>query len=114
MDDRSTPGWLNTASLVLAGLSLVLVLVNAGLVLTNQTMQADVAGRAQFINQSAQLGQVNTALVRALATSAVNNKDDRLGDLLAKQGITYRVTPNANPTGTAGAGIPTPKLPPKP
>ncbi len=109
MNDRSTPGWLNTTSLVLAGLSLVLVVANVAMLWTNQNLQTDVTGRAQYINQSNRLGQLNTALVNLLATSAVENKDDKLTELLTAQGISYRLAPN---TGQPGATAPTPKAPP--
>lgn len=114
MENRPMPGWLGTAALVLAGLSLVLVVANAALLVTNQNVQGDVNARAQYINQTNQLGQLNTTLVRALANAAVNAKDDKLTDLLTQQGITYRVTPNAAPAGTAGAGAAAPKTPGKP
>jgi len=80
-------------SVVLAALSLVLVVTNVVLVSNNQSIQADVNQRQQFINQSMQLSRVNEALVRALASEAVNAKDDKVRDLLAQQGITVTVTP---------------------
>jgi hypothetical protein len=82
--------WIST---VLAGLSVILVISNGILFLVNQEAQAAINRRQQFINQSAQLGRVNEALVRALATSAANNKDDQLRDLLAQHGITFQVNP---------------------
>ena len=82
--------WIVT---VLAGLSVILVVANGILFLVNQEAQAAVNRRQQFINQSAQLGRLNEALVRALATSAANNKDDQLRDLLAQHGITFQVNP---------------------
>ena len=114
MNNRSMPEWLNMASYVLAGLSLVLVVVDAVILTNNQSLQADVNGRAQYINQSTQLAQLNTALIRTLATAALNNKDERLGNLLAAQGITYSSTPEANPSATTGPSAPAPKAPPKP
>ena len=82
--------WIST---VLAGLSVILVISNGLLFLVNQEAQAAVNRRQQFINQSAQLGRLNEALVRALATTAANNKDDQLRDLLAQHGITFQVNP---------------------
>jgi hypothetical protein len=76
---------------VLAGLSVVLVVVNG--ILVNQEGLAAINRRQQFINQSAQLGRLNEALVHALATSAANNRDDQLRDLLAQHGITFQVNP---------------------
>jgi hypothetical protein len=91
--------WITT---VLAGVSVILVISNGILFLVNQEAQAAINRRQQFINQSTQLGRVNEALVRALATSAATNKDDQLRDLLAQHGITFQVNP-AQP-GPAQAG----------
>jgi hypothetical protein len=93
--------WISTA---LAGLSVILVVSNGILFLVNQEAQATINRRQQFINQSAQLGRVNEALVRALATSAANNKDDQLRDLLAQHGITFQVNPpQSGPTPSASS-----------
>jgi hypothetical protein len=43
--------------------------------------------------------------VRALATSAANNKDDQLRDLLAQHGITFQVNP-AQPSPTEPGAVP--------
>lgn len=83
--------WLMTS---LAGISVVLVVVNGIIFLVNQSAQAEINQRQQFINQSAQLGRVQEGLVRALAQSAANNKDDQLRDLLAQYGVTYTVNPS--------------------
>jgi hypothetical protein len=82
--------WISTA---LAGLSVILVVSNGILFLVNQDAQAVINRRQQFINQSTQLGRLNEALVRALATTAANNKDDQLRDLLAQHGITFQINP---------------------
>ncbi len=82
--------WIST---LLAGLSVILVISNGLLFLVNQEAQAAVNRRQQFINQSAQLGRLNEALVRALATTAANNKDDQLRELLAQHGITFQINP---------------------
>jgi hypothetical protein len=89
--------WVMTS---LAGISVVLVIVNGVIFLTDQSAQAEVNQRQQFINQSAQLGRVQEGLIRALALSAANNKDDQLRDLLAQFNISYTVNP---PPAAAGA-----------
>ncbi|MBV8653849.1 MAG: hypothetical protein JO255_20490 [Alphaproteobacteria bacterium] len=89
--------WVMTS---LAGLSVVLVVVNGVIFLTDQSAQAEVNQRQQFINQSAQLGRVQEGLIRALALSAANNKDDQLRDLLAQFNISYTINP---PPATGGA-----------
>lgn len=83
-----TEGWLYWVTVGLAGLSLALVVVYIILVQDNRSVQTEVNRRQQFINQSIQLGRVNEALIRALASAAVGNKDDKLRDLLAQNGIT--------------------------
>jgi len=58
----------------LAGLTLVLVLINVWLVLGDQSRQAEVNQRQQYIEQSVRLGRVNASLVRALATAAEKHR----------------------------------------
>jgi hypothetical protein len=84
--------WVMTS---LAGISVALVIVNGVIFLTNQSAQAEVNQRQQFINQSAQLGRLQEGLVRALQISAANNKDDQLRDLLAQHGFTVPSMPAA-------------------
>jgi hypothetical protein len=81
-------GWLYWMTVGLAGLALALVVAYIILVQDNRRVQAEVNRRQQFINQSIQLGRINEALIRSLASAAVNNKDDKLRDLLAENGIT--------------------------
>lgn len=100
-------GWLYWIMVGLSGLTLVLVVAYIVLVQDNRSVQAEVNQRQQFINQSIQLGRINEALIRALATAAVNNKDDKLRDLLGQNGITINAagepekTAQPAPAGTA-------------
>jgi hypothetical protein len=80
--------WVYRIAVGLSGLTLLLVAAYIVLVQDNRTVQAEVNQRQQFINQSIQLGRVNEALIRALATAAVGNNDDRLRELLTQNGIT--------------------------
>jgi len=79
----------------LSGITLVLVVVYIFVIQDNRSVQSEVNQRQQFINQSIQLGRVNDALIRALAATAVSNKDDKLRDLLAQNGITINPTTGA-------------------
>jgi hypothetical protein len=88
---------------VLAGVSLVLVIVNGVMALANRTTQADVNTRAQFINQSAQLGNLERQIIQAAANAAVNSKDTKLGDLLTANGIQYQAAANAPATAPAAS-----------
>lgn len=91
--------WLFTAA---AALAVVLVVANFVVAEGNRATQMDVASRQAFINQSAQLSQVNQALVRAIAVAAVKDQDQKLGKILASQGITVQSSP-AVAAGAAAA-----------
>jgi hypothetical protein len=90
-----TDGWLYRLLVALSGITLVLVVAYIVLNQDNRSIQAEINQRQQFINQSIQLGRVNDALIRALATTAFSNKDDKLRDLLAQNGITINPTTGA-------------------
>lgn len=90
--------WAFWASTTAAALTLVLAVANAVLLSGNRATQADVNERQQFINQTVQLSRVNNGLIRALAESAVANKDDKLRDILTQAGVTVTA-----PTGTETA-----------
>ena len=82
--------WILTA---LAALGLVLIAINMIMFSQNRTAQAEVSGRAQFIQQAAQAEPLYRELVKALADLAVRNSDVELREMLAKQGITVSVNP---------------------
>ena len=90
-----TDGWLYRLLVALSGIALILVVVYIVLIQDNRSVQAGINQRQQFINQSIQLGRINDALIRALAAAAVSNKDDKLHDLLAQNGITINPTTGA-------------------
>jgi hypothetical protein len=69
-------------------LALVLVIVNAVLVQSNQAAQVDLSTRAQYVQQSLQLEPIYQALVRGLANAAAGG-DAQIGTLLSTQGITF-------------------------
>jgi hypothetical protein len=90
-----TEGWLYRLLVALSGITLVLVVVYIVLIQDNRSVQREINQRQQFINQSIQLGRINDALIRALATTAVSNQDDKLRDLLTQNGITINPTTGA-------------------
>jgi hypothetical protein len=102
-------GWLYWIAVGLSALTVALVVAYIVLVQDNRAVQADV-NRQQFINQSMQLGRINEALIRALATAAVSNKDDKLRDLLADNGIAINASgePVPVPAPSAPAEKPSP------
>jgi hypothetical protein len=59
--------------LILGGVFFVLACATTTLMFVNRSVQSDVNQRQIFINQSAQLGQVNQALIKSLAVSSVKN-----------------------------------------
>ena len=83
-----TNSWLYRLLVALSVITLVLVVVFIILVQDNRSIQAEVNQRQQFINQSIQLGRVNEALIRALASTATASGDEKLRDLLTQSGIT--------------------------
>ena len=95
--------WLYWMTVGLSALAGALVVVYIVLVQDNRAVQADVNRRQQFINQSIQLGRINEALIRALAAAAVSNKDDKLRDLLADNGITINASGEPVPSATGPA-----------
>ena len=107
-------GWLYWMTVALSAAAGALVVAYIILVQDNRTVQAEVNRRQQFINQSIQLGRINEALIRALAAGAVNDKDDKLRDLLVQNGITINPTtgmpePSRAPSETAApSASPTP------
>jgi hypothetical protein len=105
-------GWLYWIGVGLSGLTLLLVVAYIVLVQDNRSVQAEVNQRQQFINQSIQLGRVNEALIRALATAALSNKDDRLRELLTQNGITINAAGEAAPAAGRPAAETTPATTP--
>ena len=84
----------NWAATGAAGLSLLLVVLNAVLVSNNQTSQLAVTQRQQLINQGADLVRIEQAMVRS-AIAANNPRDEAYTKLLARFNIKTQVTPAA-------------------
>jgi hypothetical protein len=82
---KGTP-W-GIATMTLAGLSLLLVIVNAVLVIRNQSLQSDVTQRQQTINQGLEFARIRQALVQVLGNFAASKNDKDLADLLTSHGI---------------------------
>ena len=93
-------GWGYRVVLALSGITLILVLAYLSISQQNRSVQAEIEQRQQFINQSMQFGRVNEALIRVMASVAVNDKDDKLRDLLAKNGI--KINPKTGTPAAAG------------
>ena len=89
----------------LAAIGVLLAIANMILFSQNRTAQAEVTGRAQYIQQAAQLEPLYREMVKALGELSVRNNDAQLRELLAKQGITVN-TPPAAPAAAAPAPEP--------
>lgn len=87
-----------------AGLTLLLVIVNAVLFLGNRSSQIEVNSRQQYIQQSIQLEGLYREIVKALADLSIKNNDRQISDMLASQGITVTVgAQGARPGGDAAS-----------
>jgi hypothetical protein len=81
--------------IILAVVALVLVVANVLLALGNQSVQADVNERQQFIAQSIQLEQLNRQVVAVLANMAVKGNDEQLKNLLTSSGVGVAPSPES-------------------
>ncbi len=81
--------------IILAIVALVLVVANVLLALGNQSVQADVTERQQFIAQSIQLEQLNRQVVAVLANMAMKSNDEQLKNLLAASGVDLGQNPES-------------------
>jgi LPS O-antigen subunit length determinant protein (WzzB/FepE family) len=89
-------GWVT----ILAGVAIALVVTNIVLFERNRTLQAEVAARTQYLQQTAQIEALNREIVNALANLAVRNQDEALKAILTEQGININMGP--------GQGAPAP------
>lgn len=105
---RQNDDWLLRLWAALAGLTVILVIVNAFLFTSDQKSQAEVNRRQQFINQSIQLERLYESIVRAIATASVNNNDQKLRDLLTKHGVNFTVQPTGSGAAKSAPTVETP------
>ncbi len=77
----------------LAGLILVLVVLNVLLSLGNQSLRQDVNERQQIVTQTFQVEALNREIIGVLAGIALEEKDQQLLELLAAHGITFGLPP---------------------
>jgi len=73
----------------------------------NRVTQAELAQRAQYVQQSVQLEGLYRDIVKALADLSVRNQDKSLADLLSAQGITVSANAPASSAATPNAAVPT-------
>lgn len=84
----------------LAGVAMMLVLVNIIIFSGNRNLQEQVANRNLYIQQSLQLERIYQPLIRGLAELSARTDDAQLRELLASLGITFTVNPSQPATAT--------------
>jgi hypothetical protein len=77
----------------LTSLTLLLLIVSMVLFSGYRGLQAEVAGRQQYIQQSVQLETLYRSIVNDLATLATRNRDDQVLAVPAAHGITVTSSP---------------------
>lgn len=93
----------------LAGVTLVLLVINIALHLGNRSIQAEVNARQQYIEQTMRLSRLNNQLIQALANLSVQTNDQEIRNLLAAQGVIFSVnqpSEQSTPTATEGESSP--------
>jgi hypothetical protein len=79
----------------LATLAIILVGVNVWLYLGNQSAQAQVNARAQYIQQTQPISDIHQQMAKALAELSVKNKDEQVRAMLSQEGFTFSPAPTA-------------------
>lgn len=69
----------------------------------NQSLQAEVAERQQFVQQSLQLEGLYRDIVRGLAELGARHQDEPVRELLQRHGISYTVNEAAKAAASAKA-----------
>jgi hypothetical protein len=87
--------WQFNVVVLLAVVSLVLVIANMSLFSRNRVQQQEISDRQLYVQQTAQLEGLYQQLIRGIAELSARNNDAALGAVLARQGITFTVTPTA-------------------
>lgn len=85
--------WLIQWATLLAGVSLVLVVVNIALAVVDQSAQAEVNQRQQQIAQAAQLQALSNLLAQALSRQEQSSSDPQLKELLVQAGAGAEAAP---------------------
>jgi hypothetical protein len=80
--------WILTA---VSAVTLALALLDVVMTSNVRDLQADVAQRQQYLNQSVQLGRLNTQIIQTLAKLSAQNNDDAIRSMLERNGVTFKV-----------------------
>ncbi|QDZ07853.1 hypothetical protein FPZ24_10450 [Sphingomonas panacisoli] len=85
-----TPNWLDRTTAIGGLLVLVLVVMTVVVASQNRSLQQQVAdGQAKLASAQA-AGNVNSTLIRMLASAAADNNDAAIKALLTENGITFK------------------------
>jgi hypothetical protein len=90
--------WLARLALILGALALLLALGDLALVLNNRSIRREADAQRQFIQQTAQLNRIDEILVREIAHTAIEDKDQALRDLLVSHGFRFEAETPAPPS----------------
>jgi uncharacterized protein YpmS len=90
--------WKFWCLILVAVAALLLTYMNIDLRSELREQQAELVQRQQFINESSQLSQFNTQFIQALAQLAAQTNDESIRDLLAANGVTFKVNAPAEAT----------------
>jgi hypothetical protein len=93
MQGKSGGFWLLT---LVAGVALVLAVLNMALDQSNQAVQAEINNSQEYINQTLQISRLNTQVIQALANLSARTGDEQISNLLAAHGISF----STNSTGS--------------
>ena len=100
--------WQFNVVVLLAVVSFALVIANMMLFSRNRVQQQEISDRQLYVQQTAQLEGLYQQLIRGIAELSARNSDAALGAVLARQGITFTVTPtaqqNPNPADPGASG----------
>jgi hypothetical protein len=80
-------GLLRWAAVALAGLGLVIVVLNIVFNISNQKFQDEVASRQQMISDRVEYQRVGEAMVRSISTIAATSRDAQLIAMMVKYGM---------------------------
>ena len=86
-------------AVILSVIPLILVINLIVMGQKNQTLQAQMQAQQEQINKGSMIQQIGVNILKEIAAASV--KDDKLKDVLTKNG--YSVTVNASPTPAATA-----------
>ena len=93
---------LNLLLVLAAAAPLLLAIVDFALSERNDALRHEIDLRQHVINQNPQLRGATQSLIRQMAVAAVKGHDDKLRELLSRNGITINVASPPHEEGNKG------------